>query len=81
MSIEVKSYELVETKTVNKITVEVMKVKLNTSCLVSYQLFDVDKLVKVGMIDITGDEYSAWGADDTYLVNLTLQKLGLTQKL
>ena len=79
MSIEVKTYELVETKTVNKITIEVVSLKLNTSCRVCYQLFDGDKLIKVGMLDITGDDYNGWSNDDTYIVNLTLQKLGLSQ--
>ena len=80
MSIEVKTYELVETKTVNKVTVEVISVKLNHSCRVSYQLFNDDKLIRVGMLTIENEEYSAWGNSEQYIIDLTLQKLGLTPK-
>ena len=34
--------------------------------------------LKTGFFFMSSDEYNAWGADDNYILNLTLNKLGLT---
>ena len=34
---------------------------------------------KIENITISGDEYNNWGIDDSYLINLVLSKLGLSQ--
>ena len=33
----------------------------------------------LGNMNLTADEYAAWGTDDSYLVDLAIQKLGLTK--
>ena len=81
MSIEVKDFDLTETKTVRKVEFRVIQLELNKSCRVSCQLHDkYNRLIKTEIYDIQGVEYQGWGADDLYLENLLLNKLGLTKK-
>jgi hypothetical protein len=45
----------------------------------AWQLFTADdKQVQSGGVEINGSEYTAWGEDDTYILNLVVSKLGLT---
>ena len=45
----------------------------------AWQLFTADdKQVQSGGVEINGAEYTAWGEDDTYILNLVVSKLGLT---
>jgi len=81
MSIEVKDFDLTETKTVRKVEFRVIQLELNKSCRVACQLYDTEnRLIKSEIYDIQGSEYQGWGADDLYLENLLLNKLGLTKK-
>lgn len=36
-----------------------------------------EKIINNHTIDLTPDEYAAWGNDDNYIVDLLLSKLGL----
>jgi hypothetical protein len=36
-----------------------------------------EKIVFNNTIDLTADEYAAWGNDDNYIIDLVLSKLGL----
>ena len=81
-SIEIKDYDLVETKTVKKVAIQVIQLVLNTSCKINYQLYDTDsKLIKCGLLDISSDEYNSWGADDNFLIDLVISKLGFTKAI
>ena len=81
-SVEIKDYDLVETKTVKKVAIQVIQLVLNTSCKINYQLYDIDsKLIKCGLLDISGDEYAGWGASDDYLIDLVINKLGFAKAI
>ena len=81
MSIEVKDFDLTETKTVSKINISVLQLELNKFCRLSYRLFDLDdRPVKTGIIELKDEEYSVWGADDAYITDYVLNFLGLTKK-
>ena len=81
MSFEVKDFDLTETNTVSRVEFRVIQLELNKSCRVSCQLHDkYNRLIKTEIYDIQGVEYQGWGADDLYLENLLLNKLGLTKK-
>ena len=41
---------------------------------------DTGKLVKNGIMDMNGDDYTAWGSSDQYVIDFCLSKLGLEQK-
>lgn len=34
--------------------------------------------LKSGFVILSGEEYNGWGSDDAYVLNLVIQKLGLT---
>lgn len=36
------------------------------------------RVIKNGIVTLTGWEYNEWGSDDDYVLNLIVQKLGLT---
>ena len=81
-SVEIKDYDLVETKTVSKVAIQVIQLVLNTSCKINYQLYSSDgKLIKCGLLDISGEEYSSWGADDNFLIDLVINKLGFAKAI
>ena len=81
MSFEVKDFDLTETNTVSRVEFRVIQLELNKLCRVSCQLHDkYNRLIKTEIYDIEGAEYQGWGADDLYLENLLLNKLGLTKK-
>lgn len=79
--IEVKDFDLTETKTINKVQINDVRITLNSHCDVNYCLFGGDGsnllYIKSGMLKIEGDEYTAWGSSDQYLQDLVLTKLGL----
>lgn len=59
--------------------VQVRQLGEGGQAIASWQLFTLDgKQVQSGGVEISGAEYSAWGADDSYILNLVVSKLGLT---
>ena len=80
-SVEIKDYDLVETKTVSKVAIQVIQLVLNQGCKLSYMLYSSDgKLVKNGIMDLYDDDYAAWGSNDQFIIDYVLGKLGLVQK-
>jgi len=80
-SVEIKDYDLVETKTVSKVAIQVIQLVLNQGCKLSYMLYSSDgKLVKNGIMDLYNDDYAAWGSNDQFIIDYVLGKLGLIQK-
>jgi hypothetical protein len=48
------------------------------TCSLHYSIHCVDgNNLKTGRIDLTPEEYSGWGFDNSYLEDLVLEKLGL----
>ena len=37
-----------------------------------------DRQLKTGVVFLSAEEYDGWGSDDAYVLNLVVQKLGLT---
>ena len=59
----------------------VMELALNSYVTIRVTFFNANgNPVKHETVKIEGEEYSAWGVDDSYLTNLVLQKLGLTSE-
>ena len=59
-------------------TLEIMNigVQLNKSAYVNCSVKG-EKITNHHNIELTAEEYSAWGNDDNYIVDLILSKLGL----
>ena len=68
------------TNIINKVAISIVNVQLFTSVMISAILFHNDKLLDNKNIVLTGEEYDAWGNNDQYIINITLQKLGLHEK-
>lgn len=68
--------------TIQKITkVEIMegKIELDNSASFPVRMMDDNnQLVDIQFVRLEGDDYTNWGNDDQYVVNLILTKLGLT---
>lgn len=60
-----------------RITVIELVMKSHVVLLVSF-LKDDGTSVKNETVRIDGSDYSAWGTDDDYLINLVMEKFGLT---
>ena len=63
---------------VNAITVHTVGYQINKEAEFAVQYFKEDgSSFEIERVFITGDEFSAWGSDDNYIVDLVLAKLGL----
>jgi hypothetical protein len=79
INVNVQDSSYVKTNTINKVLIRIMNVDLFTSMTVCASLFENTTLVDNKVFKIEGTEYSNWGTDDTYIVDLVLSKLGMTQ--
>jgi hypothetical protein len=79
INVNVQDSSYVKTNTINKVLIRIMNVDLFNSITVCASLFENTSLVDNKVFKIEGTEYSNWGTDDTYIVNLILSKLGMTQ--
>lgn len=52
----------------------------DTTCNTYYEVrSDLNEVLASGNISLSEEEYEAWGADNSYLDNLIISKLGLTK--
>ncbi len=79
INVNVQDSSYVKTNTINKVMIRIMNVDLFNSITVCASLFENTTLVDNKVFKIEGTEYSNWGTDDTYIVDLVLSKLGMTQ--
>jgi hypothetical protein len=79
INVNVQDSSYVKTNTINKVMIRIMNVDLFNSISVCASLFENKTLVDNKVFKIEGEEYSNWGTDDTYIVDLILTKLGMTQ--
>lgn len=62
---------------ISAIKVKVHSVNLFTSVSLMVQLLDsASKIIDVKQIILSGNDYLAWGNDDSYLITTALAKLG-----
>jgi len=77
--VQIVDYQKVITKTYSYITVQIRNVVLNTSVEIQVTFFDANKnMGDMKSVTLTGTEYTNWGNDDNYIINMACQKLGLT---
>ena len=70
----------VDGQTAHFIDVVAVNCRLNHSAIVSFTYVTEDvKFIKGVNMQITRDEYAAWGLNDEYIVELTLAKNGLVK--
>ena len=81
IKVSINDYTFVQTSIINSIKINILKVELFKGITISVNLLSNDKLIDTKIMTITGDEYSNWGNDDNYIINLVLGKLNLTRKI
>ena len=80
IKVNVNDYNFVQTSVINNIQINILKIELFKSMTLSVNLFNNAKIIDTQIMTITGDEYSNWGNDDNYIINLVMTKLNLTIK-
>jgi hypothetical protein len=77
--VKINDFQQVITKTYNYIDIQVKNVVLRTSVEIQVFFYDINQnLGDIKTLNFTGTDYTNWGNDDTYIVNMVCQKLGLT---
>jgi hypothetical protein len=82
MDIPVQDYEIIPpTKIAKRVNFNVM-VELNKRAIVNVRFYATLNEYEMNVLDektlvIEGEEYSAWGNDDSYLETLIFSKLGI----
>lgn len=67
------------TQTIIRFTLDILELTFNTSARFRVSQYCVnDKLIDATNVTIEGEEYTNWGGDDNYIINLIAQKLGFT---
>ena len=80
INVNINDYELVRTNTINNIKIHVNQIVLFNSISICVRLFHDNTLIENKMLEISGTDYTNWGNDDNYIVNIVLTKLGLSKK-
>ena len=78
MTLTIEPFDYVKRMTATSMTIKVIQFVLFTSVIVHVTLFDDDKAVVLSTnIEISGEDYTAWTNDDTYIYNYVATKLGV----
>jgi hypothetical protein len=80
IKVNINDYTFVQTSVINNIQINILKVELFKGMTLSVNLLSNNKIIDSKIMTISGDEYSNWGNDDNYIINLVLNKLNLTRK-
>ena len=83
---EILKYSINPIKYQNKIVsqIQIYQIKLNLAKNAEFYIGLLDKsngVIEYQNVQITGEDYSKWGSDDSYVINLVLKKLGATLKI
>ena len=74
----IEPFEYVKRMTATSMSLKVVQFVLFTSVIVHATLFDDDNVIVLSTnVDISGDDYTAWANDDTYIYNYVASKLGV----
>lgn len=79
IKVNVEDYNFVKTSVINNINIKIIQVELFKSITLSVTLLSNNQNIDNQIIKISGDDYTNWGNDDNYIINLVLTKLGLTK--
>ena len=78
-TINVQNKEVVTTQTISQVEILEGNIQLGQSVRFPVRLLDSNSnLLNIEFVEVSGDDYSNWGTDDSYINNLILTKLGLT---
>jgi hypothetical protein len=77
--VQIQDFNQVTTKTYRYITLKVLNVTLGEKVDIVVSLFDAEKnFIDTLFVSLSGEEYTNWGKEDSYILNTVCQKLGFT---
>ena len=78
MIVNILPKQIVKTYTVEKIDISISDLKLNENVVLNTLLIsDTGELIDSVNFTLEGEEYQRWSNDDTYIIDLVCEKLGL----
>lgn len=83
MIVDIEKYKIIKEVDINQITIDVVSIDfLNNRSLfkVVYVNNEIKAEDSIKYIEVNNEEYTEWGSDDNYIINLILQKLNLIKK-
>lgn len=83
MDIAIADTQFTKTTTINKISVDVVSLKLFESVTFVVNYFNTDGAIVydptlIRTVEISNEEYRQWGEDDNYMIDLIKQKINMT---
>jgi hypothetical protein len=78
INVQVQDKPFIKTNIINNIKISVNRLLLFKSVSIYVNLLENNKLIENKYYELTGDEYTAWGNDDNYIINYVLDKLDMT---
>lgn len=80
-SIQIEPLEIVNIRRKTSFSISVISIRLFHSVTLAVNFFDENN-VYVDRTDVTvsGEDYANWGADDNYLINYVISKIGVQVK-
>ena len=68
---------VVTTKTIASFKIDRIEISLFKSAIITIVLLDAaNSIIDVKFVNITGDDYSKWSTDDSYVIDFIKQKMG-----
>jgi hypothetical protein len=75
----IEAYDETTTKTAVRFSLDISQMELSVSATFRVSLYDAnDKYISNKYVIIEGQDYTAWGNDDQYVIDFVAQKLGFT---
>ena len=79
--VEIEPLEIVTIRHRHSFSINIIDMRIFKSVMLSVEFFDENgNRLDSGRLNLTGDDYSIWGADDNYLVNYVAAKYGMVVK-
>jgi hypothetical protein len=80
VKIQVDDKEDIKISIINNVDIRITGLDLGNSVSVNVIMKNDETFIKSADLTIAGEEYAAWGNDDSYLTSLILYKLGLNKR-
>lgn len=83
MLIDIETYKIIKEVDISQVNIDVLSIDfLNKSAM--FKVFFLNNEFSnndsIKYVNIQGSEYEGWGNDDSYIIDLILNKLGLIKK-
>lgn len=83
MLIDIETYKIIKEVDINQVRIDVLSIDFENGSAM-FKVFFLNNQFpnddSTRYIEIKGSEYEDWGNDDSYIIDLILNKLGLIKK-